>query len=149
MGKMKVLFVCTHNSARSQMAEGIANTFHSDLLTAYSTGSNPTVVNPLSVVVCSEIGADISEYYSKGCNELVGLDFDYIITVCDNAKEACPNFTGDGKRIHKSFDDPSGFKGSENEKLAHFRKVRDEIREWIAADFIKNIQSVPRQKSWK
>lgn len=149
MKKIKVLFVCTHNSARSQMAEGIVNTFHSDLLTAYSTGRNPTVVNPLSVVVCSEIGADISGNYSKGFDELAGIDFDYIITVCDNAKEACPSFTGDGKRIHKSFDDPSGFKGSENEKLAHFRKVRDEIRQWIEVGFIKNIQSVPQQESWQ
>ncbi len=140
MEKKKVLFVCTHNSARSQMAEGIINSFHSDRFDAYSAGVNPSVVNPYSITVCSEIGVDIKGNYSKGFDDVDDITFDYIVTVCDDAKERCPYFKGNGERIHKSFNDPSGFIGGDEERLQIFRQVRDEIRDWIDNEFINYIQ---------
>ena len=141
MDRKKVLFVCTHNSARSQMAEGILNTFHPGRFCAYSTGSHPTMINPLSIAVAKEIGVDISNNYSKGFDELDDIEFDYIVTVCDDARERCPHFKGDGERIHKSFNDPSGFHGSDEERLQIFRQVRDEIRDWIDNEFINYVGS--------
>ncbi len=141
MDRKKVLFVCTHNSARSQMAEGILNTFHSDRFDAYSTGSAPTNINPHSIEVLKEIGVDISANYSKGFNELADIEFDYIVSVCDDAREKCPYFKGSGTRIHKSFDDPSRFEGNVEQKLEIFRKSRDEIRDWIDTEFVKYIQT--------
>ena len=134
-----MLFVCTHNSARSQIAEGIVNCYYADKLDAYSSGSNPTSINPYSVSVLSEIGVDISNNYSKGFDDLDGIAFDYIVTVCDEAKEKCPYFKGDGVKIHKSFNDPSACSGSDEEKVIFFRKVRDEIRDWIESEFINHI----------
>jgi arsenate reductase len=139
MDKKKVLFVCTHNSARSQIAEGIINCYYADRFDAYSAGSNPTEINPYSVSVCSEIGVDISSNYAKGFDDLEGIKFDYIVTVCDGATEKCPYFRGDGFRIHKSFNDPSDYKGSDEQKTVFFRNVRDEIRDWIDNVFINNI----------
>ena len=141
MDKKKILFVCTHNSARSQMAEGIINSYNSDKFDAYSAGSDPTQINPYSISVCAEIGVDISNNYSKGFDDLAGMEFDYIVTVCDGAKEKCPVFKGDCIRIHKSFSDPSGYNGSDEEKINYFRKVRDEIRDWIDNIFINNISN--------
>lgn len=146
MDRKKVLFVCTHNSARSQMAEGILNSFHSDRLHAYSTGSDPTQINPYSIKVLKEIGVDISGNYSKGFSDLPDIEFDYIVTVCDSAQEKCPHFGGSGIKIHKSFNDPSAYSGSDEEKAGFFRKVRDEIRGWIDNEFIdytNPIQNVP------
>jgi len=139
MEKKKVLFVCTHNSARSQIAEGIINSFHADRYDAYSAGSDPTEINPYSISVSSEIGVDISSNYSKGFDDLDGMEFDYIVTVCDRAKERCPVFKGNSTRIHKSFNDPSNYNGSDEEKIIFFRKVRDEIRDWIDNVLINNI----------
>ncbi|NIP37881.1 MAG: arsenate reductase ArsC [Candidatus Dadabacteria bacterium] len=138
MGRKKVLFVCTHNSARSQMAEGILNSFHSQKFEAFSTGSNPTSINPKSVSVSKEIGVDLSNHYSKGFDELGDIEFDYIVTVCDDAREKCPYFKGDGIRIHKSFSDPSSYDVSDEQKIMFFRKVRDEIRDWIDNEFAIN-----------
>ena len=133
--KKKVLFICTHNSARSQMAEGILRTLYGDRYEAYSAGTQPTKVNPYAIKVMSEIGIDISNHRSKSAEEFRGKEFDYVVTVCDNAKEACPFFPGGKTYLHKGFKDPSEFKGNENEIVAEFRRVRDEIKRWIEETF--------------
>lgn len=136
--KKKVLFVCTHNSARSQIAEGLLNYFCSDKYQAFSAGSNATKVNPFSIEVLKEIGIDIKHHYSKNMTEFEGRHFDYVITVCDNAKETCPFFPMANEYIHKSFRDPSSVDGSYEDKLNAFRKTRDEIKEWIIEFFCVN-----------
>jgi len=133
--KKKVLFICTHNPARSQMAEGILRTLYGDRYEAYSAGTQPTKVNPYAIKVMSEIGIDISNHRSKSAEEFRGKEFDYVVTVCDNAKEACPFFPGGKTYLHKGFKDPSEFKGNENEIVAEFRRVRDEIKRWIEETF--------------
>lgn len=133
--KKKVLFICTHNSARSQMAEGILRTLYGDRYEAYSAGTQPTKVNPYAIKVMSEIGIDISNHRSKSAEEFRGKEFDYVVTVCDNAKEACPFFPGGKTYLHKGFKDPSEFKGNENEIIAEFQRVRDEIKRWIEETF--------------
>lgn len=133
--KKKVLFICTHNSARSQIAEGLLNYFGSDRYEAFSAGSVATKVNPFSIEVLKEIGIDISKHYSKNMNVFEGEYFDYVVTVCDNAKESCPFFSSANKYIHKSFEDPSSINGSNEEKLNGFRKARDDIKEWIIEFF--------------
>ncbi|MCW4022285.1 MAG: arsenate reductase ArsC [archaeon] len=132
--KEKVLFLCTHNSARSQMAEGILNAFHGNNYEAKSAGVIPTKVNPYVVKSMAEIGIDISKNQSKSIEEFRGQTFDYVVTVCDSAKETCPFFPGK-KVIHKSFEDPSQFKGSDDQILENVRKVRNEIKEWIKETF--------------
>jgi len=127
----KVLFVCTHNSARSQMAEGLLNSLFGNKYQAFSAGTEPSVVNPYAIQVMSEIGIDSSKHRSKSVNEFVEQKFDYVITVCDNAHETCPFFPGGMKRLHQSFEDPASFKGSEADTLSEFRRIRDEIKEWI------------------
>lgn len=133
--KKKVLFICTHNSARSQMAEGILRTLYGDRYEAYSAGTQPTKVNPYAIKVMSEIGIDISNHRSKSAEEFRGKEFDYVVTVCDDAKEACPFFPGGKTYLHKGFKDPSEFKGNENEIIAEFQRVRDEIKRWIEETF--------------
>ncbi len=135
--KKKILFICTHNSARSQMAEGILNHLYGDIYEAYSAGTYPLGVNPLTVKVMHEIGIDISHHRSKSVEEFKNMEFDYIITVCDSSKEKCPYFPGGKKYIHKSFKDPSDIGINEEEKIEAFRKVRDEIKEWIEETFGK------------
>ena len=135
--KKGILFICTHNSARSQMAEGLLNHLFGDRYKAFSAGTKPSGVNPLAIEVMKEIGIDISNHRSKSLKEFEGQEFDYVVTVCDSAKEECPYFSGGRKHIHKSFTDPSGYKGTEEEKLEFFRKVRDEIRDWIEETFGK------------
>jgi len=131
----RVLFICTHNSARSQMAEGLLKSLFSERFEAYSAGIEPGGVNSYAIKVMSEIGIDISAYRSKSIEEFRDMKFDYVTTVCDHAKETCPFFPGAGKYIHMGFDDPSGFDGNEDEKLAVFRRVRDEIKDWIEITF--------------
>jgi len=133
--KKKVLFICTHNSVRSQIAEGLLNYMYGDKYEAYSAGTQPTRVNPYAIKVMQEIGIDISCHYSKSVQEFLNQDIDYVITVCDNANETCPFFPGGKIRLHKSFQDPSSFTGSEEEILNGFRKVRDEIKKWIENSF--------------
>jgi arsenate reductase len=133
--KKKVLFICTHNSARSQMAEGLLNALYGDRYEAYSAGTQPSKVNPRAVKVMAEIEIDISNNRSKSVEEFRNMKFDYVITVCDYAKETCPFFPGGKKYIHSSFEDPSEFRGKENEAIAIFRRVRDDIREWIERTF--------------
>ncbi len=135
--KKKVLFICTHNSARSQMAEGLLNHLYGSIYEAYSAGTSPSGVNPFAVKVLKEIGIDISKNKSKSIKEFEGMKFDLVVTVCDSAKEECPYFPGGKEYIHKSFPDPSAYKGSEEEKLEFFRKVRDEIKKWIEETFGK------------
>ncbi|MEM3737094.1 MAG: arsenate reductase ArsC [Candidatus Bathyarchaeia archaeon] len=132
--KTKVLFVCTHNSARSQMAEGFLNALYGDRYEAYSAGIEPTKVNPYTVKVMAEIGIDISTHRSKSIEEFIGQNFDYVVTLCDNAREVCPFFPG-GKTLHKDFEDPAEFKGKETETLEKVRHVRDKIKDWIEETF--------------
>lgn len=134
--KKSVLFVCTHNSARSQMAEGLMNAFYGDRYEAYSAGTSPSAVNPYSIKVMEEVDIDISRQRSKGLGEYSGIKFDYVVTVCDKAKEECATIPGAKKYLHASFDNPSEFSGTEKQILAGFRRVRDEIREWIKKNFI-------------
>lgn len=133
--KKRVLFVCTHNSARSQMAEGLMNSLHGDRYEAYSAGTEPSEVNPRAVFVLLELGIDIAHHRSKHIDEFLGQDFDYVVTVCDHARETCPAFPGGKAPIHHGFVDPSSATGTELEKQAAFRLVRDEIRGWIATEF--------------
>ena len=134
-----VLFICTHNSARSHMAEGLMNALYGDRYLAFSAGTEPSEVNPYAVRVMQEIGIDISGHRSKSVDEFLDQDLDYVVTVCDRAKESCPFFPGGRKPMHKGFQDPSSAAGTEEEKLAVFRRVRDEIRVWIAELFCKEI----------
>lgn len=133
--KKKVLFICTHNSARSRMAEGLLNYLYGANYVAYSAGTEPSIINPYAVRALAETGIDISKNRSKGIEEFQGMKFDYVVTVCDNAKETCPFFPGGREYLHKSFDDPSGFEGEDDIKLIIFRKVRDEIKDWVKKTF--------------
>jgi arsenate reductase (thioredoxin) len=134
MPKLKILFLCTGNSCRSQMAEGWARYLKSDIIEPYSAGIETHGLNPLAVKVMAEAGVDIAGYRSKHLNEVKAVAFDYVVTVCDAANESCPLFAGKTVRIHKSFDDPPKLAKSavtEEEALAHYRRVRDEIRAFI------------------
>jgi len=133
--KKRVLFVCTHNSARSQMAEGMMNALHGDRYEASSAGTEPSEVNPRAVFVLLELGIDISHHRSQHVDEFRGQEFDYVVTVCDHARETCPVFPGGKELIHHSFLDPSSIQGTEQERQAAFRRIRDEIRAWLADEF--------------
>jgi len=113
------------------MAEGLLNFLYGDHYEAHSAGTNPSGVNPHTIKVMAEIGIDISKHRSKSIEEFRGIEFDYVVTVCDHAKETCPFFPGGKTRLHKGFKDPSETKGDEDRILEEFRKVRDEIKEWI------------------
>jgi arsenate reductase (thioredoxin) len=134
--KPRVLFLCTHNSARSQMAEGVLRDLAGDRFEVHSAGTEAAHVRPLAVRAMDEIGVDISEQESKTLERYVGEPFDYVITVCDEANEACPFFPGAKRRLHWSFEDPSQTEGSEEERLGVFRRVRDEIRECIGRELV-------------
>jgi arsenate reductase len=124
-----VLILCTGNSARSQMAEGLLRQQGGDQFEVFSAGMEPGRVNPLAIEAMREIGIDISDHRSKSVDEFIGQEFDYVITVCDKAKESCPIFPGKAQRIHWSIDDPAAAEGDEAIRLAIFRRLRDEIRE--------------------
>lgn len=129
--KKRVLILCTANSARSQMAEGLLRADHGDRFEVESAGSRATLVRPEAIAVLGELGIDISGHRSKVVDEFAGETFDYVLTVCDNAKESCPVYPGHGKRVHHNFPDPAAVQGSEEERRAAFRAVRDEIREYL------------------
>ena len=130
--KKHVLFLCTGNSARSQMAEGLVNHFLGDKWEAYSAGTAPTsYVHPLAVKAMAELGIDISRHRSKSTEEFRNADLDLVVTVCDDAAENCPVWLGTGRKAHSGFADPAAVAGSEDERLAVFRRVRDEILEHI------------------
>jgi arsenate reductase len=126
--KKRVLILCTHNSSRSQMAEGLLRKMAGDRVDVFSAGTVATHVHPLAIKAMREIGIDISGHRSKTSDEFSGQPFDYVLTVCDSAKESCPIFPGKAEWIHWSFDDPSAAEGDEASCLAVFRRVRDEIR---------------------
>ena len=125
----KILILCTGNSCRSQMAEGFLKTFDAELR-VHSAGTNPSsYVHPQAVAVMKEIGIDLSKNFPKNVEGFINQEFDYVITVCGNAKETCPMFTGKvGERLHIGFDDPAEATGTEEEVLNEFRKIRDEIK---------------------
>ena len=129
--RKRVLILCTGNSARSQMAEGLLRNLAGDRFEAESAGVAPTHVRPEAITVMRELGIDISQHRSKSVDEFLGQQFDYVITVCDNANEQCPVFPANTKRIHWSFEDPAEAKGDEHSRLAVFRKVRDEITDQL------------------
>jgi len=135
--KRRVLILCTGNSARSQMAEGLLRHMGNERFEVWSAGTHPSHLNPLAVRAMRELGVDISAHRSKSVDEFHGQEFDYVITVCDQAKENFPVFPGRTERIHWSFDDPAAAEGSEMERLAVFRRVRDEIRERLK-EFLKS-----------
>ena len=126
--KKRVLILCTGNSARSQMAEGLLRHDAGNRFEVASAGVEPGRVRGEAIEAMREIGIDIAEHRSKSVDEFAGEEFDYVITVCDNANERCPIFPGNNERIHWSFDDPADAEGDEDRRLAVFRRVRDEIR---------------------
>ncbi len=134
MKKLKILFLCMGNSCRSQMAEGWARHLKSDMIEPYSAGIETHGLNPNAVKVMAEVGVDISGYRSKHVDELKDIDFDYVITVCDNAHESCPMFAGKTKVVHVGFDDPPRLAKSaktERQALDCYRRVRDEIKLFV------------------
>lgn len=133
--RRKVLFLCTHNSARSQMAEGLLRAMFCDRYDAYSAGVVPTSVDPDAIRAMDEIGIDISGHRSKGIGDLSGAVFDLVVTVCDGARESCPIYPGAVRQIHRSFEDPAAVTGPAEARLAAFRRIRDELRAWIADEF--------------
>ena len=138
---MKILILCTGNSCRSQMAEGFLKSFDSNL-EVYSAGTNPSnKVHPKAIQVMNELGIDLSKNYPKKVDQFLGYSFNYVITVCDNAKETCPVFIGKvGKQLHIGFEDPAVAAGTEEQILAVFRKIRDEIRERLFQFYTTNIK---------
>jgi arsenate reductase len=130
-GKIRVLFVCVGNSARSQMAEGWARALKSDAVEAFSAGSEPAGLNPLAIAAMSEAGVDISGQRSKSVMEYIDRQFDYVVTMCDEAAGGCPVFPGEGKVVHREFPDPAAARGATDEKLTVFREVRDEIKTFV------------------
>jgi arsenate reductase len=133
MSKQKVLILCTGNSARSQMAEGLLRHDAGDRFEVESAGTNPSQVRPEAIAVMKELGIDISDHRSKHVDTVADQRFDYVLTVCDSAKESCPLFPGTAKQIHRAFEDPAAVQGSEQERLSSFRQVRDELRQFLRA----------------
>jgi arsenate reductase (thioredoxin) len=133
--KQRVLILCTGNSARSQMAEGILRDLNGEHFDVESAGTAPSQVRPEAIEAMKEIGIDISRHRSKSVDEFTGQHFDYVVTVCDNANESCPVYPAGTERIHWSFPDPAGVTGSDEVRLAAFRKVRDEIRDRLREKF--------------
>ncbi len=128
---MKILFLCTGNSARSQMAEGWARYLKGNIVEPYSAGIEAHGVNPYAIAVMKEVGVDISGQRSKLVAEVTDIEFDYVVTLCSHADENCPLFPGKVKVVHVGFDDPARATGSEGEVMATFRRVRDEIRVFV------------------
>lgn len=140
MSKEKVLILCTGNSARSQMAEGLFRHEADDRYEVHSAGTRPSVVRPEAIAVMHEIGIDISGHRSKSIDEFAGREFDCVITVCDNANQSCPVFPARTLRLHWPLEDPAAVEGSEDQGKAAFRKVRDQIHSRIMA-FLAEVKS--------
>jgi arsenate reductase (thioredoxin) len=136
MTTQRVLFLCTHNSARSQMAEGLLRHLAGNSFEVHSAGTEATSVRPEAIEAMSELGADISGQESKTLERYLGEPFDYVVTVCDDANEACPVFPGAENRLHWSIQDPSRAEGSDEERLEVFRKARDEIQARISKELL-------------
>src|SRR5579864_1698866 len=137
MKKQRVLFLCTHNSARSQMAEGLLRHLAGDRFAAYSAGTKAASVRPLAIQAMAELGIDISGQHSKTLDRYLGEPFDAVITVCDQANEACPVFLGAKTRLHWSFPDPSKAGGTEEQQLEVYRQVRDAIHQRIQHELLR------------
>ena len=133
--RKSVLFICTHNAARSQMAEALLNKLYEDRYKAFSAGTDPTQIDPLVVSVMREIGIDVSNNQSKSLDIFKDTNFDYAITLCDQAKESCPYFSGGRSQLHRSFPDPSAFEGKSEDVINQYRRIRDEIKDWIEKEF--------------
>jgi len=129
--KIKVLFLCTGNSCRSQIAEGWARHLKGDIIDAYSAGISPGQLNTKAIAAMAEAGVDISGQRPKHIDELHRIDFDYVVTLCNNARQQCPVFSGKAKLVHKAFDDPSFMAGSEEDIMLAFQRLRDDIRAFI------------------
>lgn len=135
--KKKVLFLCTQNSCRSQMAEGLINHFFKDKIIAYSAGSSPAFVHPLAIKAMAEMGVDISGQRSKSVDEFAGESFDIVVTLCDNARESCPIIFGQKRKEHIGFDDPAKAQGTDEEKLMAFIEVRNNMQKTLVTFFEK------------
>ena len=135
--KPSVLILCTGNSARSQMAEGLLQNICGETYMIFSAGTRPSIVRPEAITVLAEIGIDISANRSKSVNEFAGKEIDYVLTVCDNAKDDCPYFPAKTRLVHHAFYDPAGVQGDEETRLTAFRRVRDEIDAYLKGDFVK------------
>jgi len=133
MAGLRVLFLCTHNSARSQMAEGLLRSMAGDRFEAGSAGTEKTSVHPLAIRAMAELGIDLTAHTSKRYEEVAKTRWDYVITVCDDANERCPIVPGSVKRLHWSFEDPSRAGGDEAQRLRVFRRVRDQIQARLTA----------------
>lgn len=134
MNKLKVMFLCTGNSCRSQMAEGWARHLKADVLDAYSAGVDPHGMSPRAIQAMAEVGVDITGQHSKHVDELEGIAFDYVVTVCGHANETCPVYPGSTRIVHVGFDDPPKLAKdatSDDEAIGHYRRVRDEIRAFV------------------
>ena len=131
MTKTRILFLCTGNSCRSQMAEGWAKHLKGDVIEAHSAGVEPHGMNARAVAVMREAGVDLSSHRSKHVDELKDVPFDYVVTVCDSATESCPTFPGKTQKIHVGFDDPPKLARTEEDALTHYRRVRDEIKAFV------------------
>lgn len=137
--KKKILILCTANSARSQMAEGLLKHICHNKYDVNSAGTRASLVRPEAIAVLREIGIDISKNRSKSVNEFAADEIDYVLTVCDNARENCPYFPAKTKLVHHSFEDPAAVEGDEATRLAAFRRVRDMIREYLEESFLKTV----------
>ncbi len=135
MEKETVLFVCTHNSARSQMAEGLLRAHYGDRYAVYSAGTQPSRVNPFAIEAMRDLGIDLSDHRSEHVDQFAQTPMDYVVTVCDSARESCPYLPARLKNIHHSFEDPSSVDGADAAKLAAFRHIRDEIKVWLDETF--------------
>lgn len=136
--KKRVLILCTGNSARSQMAEGLLRNDAGERFEVASAGTKASFVRPEAVVAMREVGIDISGHRSKNVDEFEGQQFDYVITVCDNARETCPVFFGKSQKLHRDFEDPATARGSEENRLVVFRRVRDQLRTYLR-DFSNDV----------
>jgi arsenate reductase (thioredoxin) len=137
MTRKTVLFICVHNSARSQMAEGLVNSLYAEHFAAVSGGTTATRVHPAAIKAMAEIGIDISRHRSKSIDEFEGRRFDCVVMVCDDKQADCPFFPGGREYIHHAFDDPAACIGTDEEVLACFRKSRDDIRAWIENELVR------------
>lgn len=137
--KQKILILCTGNSARSQMAEGLLKEICKGEYDIYSAGTHPSSVRPEAIKALAETGIDISSNRSKSIDEFAGMEIDYVLTVCGNAKENCPYFPAKTKLIHHAFEDPAGIEGDEESRLAAFRRIRDQIKAYFEGEFMCQI----------
>ena len=139
--KKNILILCTGNSARSQMAEGLLKHICADEFEVYSAGTKPSIVRPEAIKVLAEVGIDISNNRSKSVDEFADREIDYVLTVCDNARENCPYFPARTHLVHHSFQDPAEVVGDEEARTAAFRAARDEIRKYLENNFAKSIRA--------